>query len=93
MILVAIVALSMVVITALIAALGGIPSMPATAVTSINLMLSYLQMGVGILFQFVDPAPVKAMLAITVTVIGIYEGYKLVMWVASKIPMFGVSDD
>ena len=92
MIILAIVALSLVVITALAAALGTLPSYPTAVVTYANLFLSYLRSGLGFLYCFVNPAPVKAMLAFTAAIMAVYEGYKLVMWVVKKIPMFGVSD-
>lgn len=92
MIIVAIVALAGVVIAALVLALGGLPSYPAAVIDSANLFLQYFRAGIGFMYAFVNPAPVKAMLAFTVAVMGIYEGYKLVMWVVKKIPMFGVSD-
>lgn len=92
MIIVAIVALSAVVLLAVASALGALPSYPTSVVTYANMFLTYLGQGMGFVWNFVHPAPVKAMLAFTLAVIGVYEGYKLVMWVAKKIPMFGVSD-
>lgn len=92
MIIVAIVALAGVVIAALVVALGGLPSYPSAVVDSMNLFLQYLRSGMGFIYCWVHPAPVKAMLAFTVALMGVYEGYKLVMWVVKKIPMFGVSD-
>lgn len=92
MIIVAIVALSGVVLLAIAAALGAIPSYPTEVVDMMNELLTYLRAGIGFIYNFVHPAPVKAMLAFTVAVIGVYEGYKIVMWVMKKIPMFGVSD-
>lgn len=92
MIILAIIALSLVVIGALVIALGGLPSYPTQVVEYANMFLTYLRSGLGFLYSFVHPAPVKAMMAFTVAVIGVYEGYKLVMWVAKKVPMFGVTD-
>lgn len=92
MIIVAIVALSAVVLLAIAAVLVGLPSYPAEVSSAMNLFLDYLRQGVGIFYSFVYPAPVKTMLAFTVALIALYEGYKLLMWVVKKIPMFGVSD-
>lgn len=92
MIIIAIIALSGVVLLAIAAALGVLPSYPTEVVTVGNLFITYLGQGMGVLWNFVHPAPVRAMLGFTLAVIAVYEGYKLVMWVAQKIPMFGVSD-
>ncbi len=93
MIIVAIAALSLVVLTAVIAVFGdGLPSFPSEAVTYINMFISYLQAGAGIFFSFVRPNVVKTLFGLTVTVSGLISGYKAVMWVMKKIPMFGVSD-
>lgn len=92
MIVVAIIALSGVVLMAIASALGALPTYPTEVVSLMNTFISYLGQGVSFVFCFVHPTPVKAMLAFTVAMIGIYEGYKLVMWVMKKIPMFGVSE-
>lgn len=92
MILVAILALSGVVLALIAAVFVGLPSYPSAVVSYANTFLQYLNSGLGFVYSFCDPAPVKAMLAFTVAIIGVYEGYKLVMWVVRKIPMFGVSD-
>lgn len=92
MIIVAILALAGVVIAVLVTALNGIPSYPTAVVDSANLFLTYLRAGMGFVYSFVNPAPVKAMLAFTLALMGVYEGYKLIMWVVKKIPLFGVSD-
>lgn len=92
MIILAIVALSAVVLTAIAAVFVGLPSYPAAVTDSANLFISYFGQGMNIFYLFVYPAPVKAMLAFTVAIVTVYEGYKLLMWVVKKIPMFGVSD-
>lgn len=92
MIMVAIVALSGVVLLAIAAAFNALPSFPTQVLDLMNTFLVYLQSGVGFVMAFVHPGPVKAMLAFTVAIVAVYEGYKLVMWVMEKIPMFGVSD-
>lgn len=92
MIIVAIIALSGVVLVALYAALVGLPSFPAAAVTAINNILTYFGEGIGFLFYFTNYTVVRTLIYITLTFEGILMGYKFVMWVAKKIPMFGVSD-
>ena len=92
MILVAILALSGVVLLAIASALGALPSYPDAVVGMMNTFITYLQSGIGFVYNFVHPAVVKAMLGFTVAIIAVYEGYKIVMWVMKKIPMFGVSD-
>lgn len=92
MILLAIIALSGVVLALIAGVLGGLPAFPSSVTTYMSLFLTYLRAGCGFFWCFVHPAPVKAMLGFTVAVIGVYEAYKVVMWVMKKIPMFGVSD-
>lgn len=92
MIVLAIIALSGVVLLAISSALGALPAFPESVTSLMGTFIVYLRSGVSFMMCFVHPAPVKAMLAFTVAVIGVYEGYKLVMWVVKKIPMFGVSD-
>lgn len=92
MIVVAILALSGVVLLAIASTLGALPSFPAEVVQYMGVFLTYFRSGISFMLTFVHPAPVKAMFAFTVAVVSVYEGYKLVMWVMKKIPMFGVSD-
>lgn len=92
MIIIAIIALSGVVLVALYAALNGLPSFPSSIMTTVNYMAQYLGTGASFIYSFVYPSVIQALLAITVTVESIVLGYKFVMWIAKKIPMFGVSD-
>lgn len=93
MIVVAILALSLVVLSLIVTALGeGLPAIPSDVVTIINEAISLISQGAGVFWNFVHPGPVKALIGLTLAAIGIYEGYKLVMWIVKKIPMFGVSD-
>lgn len=93
MILVAIAALSLVVLGLVISAFGaGIPALPADVVSMINDVLGVFRMSVGVLLAYVHPGPIRAALGVTVAALTIYKGYKLVMWVVKKIPMFGVSE-
>lgn len=94
MIIVAIIALAGVVITVLYNVLSGIPSIPqgGLLMQTLNTMVGYYSAGVGILYSFTYENVVKAMVAITIAFEVILYGYKFVMWIAKKIPMFGVSD-
>ncbi len=92
MIIVAIIALSGVVLVALYAALNGLPSMPSGVVALITRATTYLAQGCKFLMSFVYGDIVMALLTVTVTASAIVLGYRFVMWVAKKIPMFGVSD-
>lgn len=92
MIIVAIIALSLVVITAIAAVFVGLPTFPSTVTSMMDMFVSILQQGAGVFWAFVLPDVVKAEITFTLAIIVIYEAYKLVMWVMTKIPMFGVSD-
>lgn len=92
MILVAIIALSAVVLVALYAALVGFPSMPAGVIDGVNTVATYFGQGVGWFYNFVYADVVKAMFAAVVVVEGILLAYKFVMWAVKKVPLFGVSD-
>lgn len=93
MILVAIIALSGVVLAAILVVFGnGLPSLPSSVLALSDTFVSYVRSGAGLFWSFVHPVPVKAMLGLTVAAVTLYNGYKLLMWVVRKIPMFGVSD-
>lgn len=92
MIIVAIVALSGVVLALIAALFVGLPSFPPEVASFMTTFLTYLRAGCGFVWNFCYPTPVKAMLAFSVAIIGVFQAYKLVMWVVRKIPMFGVSD-
>lgn len=92
MIIIAIVALSGVVLTLLFATLVGFPSLPSQVMVLWNRLLTYIGQGVGFFYGFVYVQAVKPMIRVTIAVEAIVLSYKFVMWVAKKIPMFGVSD-
>lgn len=93
MIVAAIIVLAGVVIVALINVLSGLPILDMSLLTTIfELVFPFLQRGMQFLNTFVYVNVVQALLLITVAVEAIVLDYKLVMWVATKIPMFGVSD-
>lgn len=93
MILVAILALSLVVLTAVLAVFGnGLPAFPSVVTDTYNFMIGYIRQGASIFYTYCYPEVVRPLVTLTLAAVAIYEGYKLVMWVAKKVPMFGVSD-
>lgn len=93
MIVAAIIILAGVVISQLVTILTGIPTFNLTMMSdTFTYIFPYLVSGMKFFNSFVYVSAVQAMLAITVAVEAILIDYKLVMWVATKIPMFGVSD-
>lgn len=92
MIIVAIVALSGVVLAIIYTVFVGIPSLPSNVTNILDQIIGYVVQGEKLAMSFVYGDVVVTLASLTVTVIGIYEGYKLVMWIVRKIPMFGVSD-
>lgn len=92
MIIVAIIALSGVVLAALYVSLVGLPTLPAGVIATVQFVSDYLAQGMGVFFYFTNYTLVRWLIYGTLTFEGIIMGYKFVMWVAKKIPMFGVSD-
>lgn len=92
MIVVAILAMATLVLIAISAVLVAIPPIPSEVITYINMALGYASDSIGFVLSFFQPAPVKAMVAVSLTLHLIYDAYRLVMWVASKVPMLGVSE-
>ena len=92
MIIVAIIALAGVVILALYAVLASLPALPSSIFTVINYCMGYFAQGAAFLYSFTYPAVIKALITVTVAVEAVVYGYRFVMWIAKKIPMFGVSD-
>lgn len=92
MIIVAIVALSGVVLLAVYAVFVGLPDFPPAVTSMIDQMLPYLSSGAKFLMSFVYPDVVVPLVSLLVAFYGVYEAYKFVMWVVKKIPMFGVSE-
>lgn len=92
MILVAIIALSAVVLVALAAVLVGLPDFPDEVTTYMLVFEQYLNQGAAFVLGFFNVSVIRVLFGITVTVYTVYVSYKLIMWVVKKIPMFGVSD-
>lgn len=92
MIIVAIVALSGVVLALVWVALSNMPPIPPDLFSTIDTLALYFTQGAKVLMSFVYGDVVVALLGILLAFIGIYEAYKFVMWVMKKIPMLGVSE-
>lgn len=92
MIILAIVALSAVVLVLLFNALGGIPVIPSSISQYVSLAITYIGNGCGILFQFCYADVIIGLLTFTIGLTAVSRAYQFAMWVVKKIPMFGVSD-
>lgn len=92
MIVVAIIALSGVVIALLVSAFANLPAMPEGVFGTLDTLVTYFVQGAKVLMSFVYGDVVVALWGFLLAFIGVYEGYKLVMWIVKKLPMFGVSD-
>lgn len=92
MIIVAIIALAGVVLALVWAALSNMPPIPSDLFNTVQTLVQYTSQGAKLLMSFVYGDVVVALLGILLAFIAIYEGYKFVMWVVKKIPMFGVSE-
>lgn len=85
--------LAPVVLALLYNVLSSLPAMPTGLIsTYLDFFLPYLEAGMKLFNSFVYPPVSQSLLAITLVVEGIILGYKFVMWVVTKIPLFGVSD-
>lgn len=92
MIILAIAALSAVVLVFLFSALGGIPSIPSEITQYVSLIIGYINDGCKIFYQFVYRDVVVALLGFLIAVTAAYYVYKFGLWLVKKIPMLGVSD-
>lgn len=92
MILVAIIALSTVVLGLVFSIIEAFPVIPQTWTTIVTYVLPHVVRGVKFLNDFMYPQIVWPLAIVTVTIHGVYKGYCVVMWVVKKIPLFGVSD-
>lgn len=64
------------------------------AVSLANTFFGWLGQGASFVKSFfIAPALFDILLGSYIAVLGIYEGYKFVMWVVTKIPMLSVSSD
>lgn len=92
MIIIAIISLAGVVLSALYVSLVGLPSLSASTMDAANFVIDYLGQGMGWLFYFTYYPTIRVLIYTTLVFETVVMGYKFVMWVAKKIPMFGVSD-
>lgn len=92
MILVAILALSGVVIALLVAAVQAFPTIDWSFLAIVRQYLPYLTSGIRFFNSFTRAGIVMPLLGLALALRVAFDGYKVVMWVVKKIPMFGVSD-
>lgn len=90
MILAAIVALSAVVITAIVAIFANMPVIPAGYAPYVVQLCGYVGQGVRIFNAFTHAEIVVPLLGVLIGVNVIYRGYKFAMWCYEKVPMLGV---
>lgn len=93
MIIVAIIALSAVVLVAIYATFVGLPSLPEVVITFTTYFIGIIGDGAGFLKGILQASSViNGLVNITLAYEVVKMSYKFVMWVAKKIPMFGVTD-
>lgn len=92
MIIVAIIALSLVVLIVIARILNTVPVIPNEFVTIINQVLPYVATGVKFINSFMYPEIVWPLAVACLGLHTFWTGYRIAMWVMKKIPMFGVSD-
>lgn len=90
MLLVAILALMFVVINVVSNVLAGLPAIPDEAFTFIHTATPYLVQGIKIVNSFTHAEIVIPLVLFEVAAFEVYRLYRLVMWVAEKVPMLGV---
>lgn len=92
MILLAIAALSFVVLAGLLALLRAMPVIPETFVAVFEQVYPHIRAGVLFINDFMYPAIVWPLAGVCLALHTFWTGYRIYMWVVKKIPMFGVSD-
>lgn len=93
MIVAAVLAFAWIVLSLVVNAFSGMPTLPTNPLTVLGEALPYVTAGIKFLNVFTHADIVLAMALICVALNDIFRGYRLIMWVAQKIPFFGVSDD
>ena len=92
MIIVAIIALSGVVLLGIYQLFNAFPALPNTFWSTINSVLPYVARGVKFINGFIYPEIVWPLATACLAIHTAYVGYRVYMWVVKKIPMLGVSD-
>ena len=67
-----------------------IPSLPDQVHNFLNSAMVYLEIGVGILSNYVDITYLGILVGVVLSVDAGLLIYKLVMWIIRKIPMLGI---
>lgn len=92
MILVAIIALSTVVLGLIFSVLQALPVIPNTFMTIYNYVLPHVLRGVKFVNNFIYPQIVWPLAIVCIGMHAVYVTYRVYMWIVKKIPLFGVSD-
>lgn len=92
MILVAILALSGVVLYGIYQLFAAFPALPQTFGATIAAILPYVARGVTFINGFIYPEIVWPLATACLIIHQSYVSYRIYMWVVKKIPMLGVSD-
>lgn len=68
-----------------------IPPLPAEVGQMVGVFVQYIQTGIGILSNYCNIKYVMNLFGIILIVDAAILGYRFIMWVLRKIPMFGIS--
>lgn len=92
MIIVAILALSTVVLAVLFSVIQALGSTDAGALVYVLQYMPYVVRGIKFINGFIYADLVMPLVASIFVAHGVFVTYRLYMWIVKKIPMFGVSD-
>ena len=66
------------------------PAMPSVVVETFDFVLTYIEMGLGILWLFVPRDVCLALLPLVLALENFDKLYSVVMWILKKIPFLGM---
>lgn len=66
------------------------PQMPAVVTTYVDLIVGYMQKGMGIVFLVIPKDLVVALLPLVIALENFDKLYSVVMWILKKIPFLGM---
>lgn len=92
MVIVAVIALSTIVLTAIFVILNNLPAIPAEWVEYVSWVLPYIGRGIKFLNAFMYADIVLALAGICLALHAFWMGYRMFLWIVKKIPMLGVQD-
>lgn len=93
MIVLTIIALAFIVFTAVQIVLVNLPPIPRELLVVIARYIPYVRRGILFFNAFTHMEIVLPLALLTLTMHTVFVSYRLVLWVASKIPLLGVSSD